>query len=116
MNTPLAARRASFSRSFSRSNCIGLYLTRMPSGAFSFKCDVSREMNYMAQAATLLPTKGNAASIVTPTMAMVPINSTALKDFDRGQDGIVGGPLGGDSLTQFRRVATFLEGLEEGGK
>jgi len=53
MNTPLAARWASFSRSFSRSNCIGHYLTRMPSVASSFKCDVSREMNYLPQAATL---------------------------------------------------------------
>jgi hypothetical protein len=48
MNTPLAARWASFSRSFSRSNCISHYLIRMPSVPSSFKCDVSGEMNYMA--------------------------------------------------------------------
>src|SRR5665213_2453050 len=110
MNTPLAARWASFSRSFSRSNCIGHYLNRMPSVPSSFKCDVSREMNYMAQA-TWLRTKGNEAAIVTASMAIVLINSTALKDFDRGQDGIVGvEPLGGDSLTQFRRRQHFLRG------
>jgi hypothetical protein len=35
------------------------------------KCDVSREMNYMAQAATLHPTKGNAAATITATIAML---------------------------------------------
>jgi hypothetical protein len=75
----------------------------MPSVASSFKCDISREMKYMAQV-TWLPTKGKVTVIVTATTAMVVINPTTLKDFDRGQHGIVGvGPLGGDSLTQFRR-------------
>ena len=73
MNTLLPASWASFSRSFSRSNCIGHYLTRMPSVASSFKCDVSRGMNYMVQA-TWLRTKGNAAAIVTATVAMVVIH------------------------------------------
>jgi hypothetical protein len=51
---------------------------------------------------------------VTATMAMVLINSTTLKDFDCGQDGIVGvEPLGGDSLTQFRRWQHFLKGWEK---
>jgi hypothetical protein len=67
--------------------------------------------------ATWLRTKGNAAAFVTATMAMVLINSTTLKDFDRRQDGIVGRetPWRGffDAISA---VATFFEGVGKSGK
>lgn len=73
-------------------------------------------MNYMAQD-TWLRTKGNAAAIVTATMAMVLINSTTLKDFDRRQDGIVGRETPGrEFFDAISAVATFFEGVGKSGK